>query len=579
MSENPSEHRPESSGALPGDAPPLRPEADRSEEPLMASIVPEAVPVERPPFGGVSGGYCPPPLPRDDRDLPPPGWRELIAVVALVVLSDLTVYRGNGFAGYALLFLVAPALFVFGSHRPHFGWAFRIVGFMLLTLSAKLLWHGSWLLVGIGFALLLATALALSGRSPYVLAVLEFATRTVWSGLERVEVYGRKYLGPGAAKTGGQWLNVAMPVVAFLVFGMIFVVANPDVLGYVSENLEIVFTHLHEWLATFSMGEVVFWAVVFWVSLGLLRPSIGRLVTPDHEPFEDTIPAGAAEPAPFYAAYRNTLATVIVLFAVYLIFEFNTLWFHVFPPGFYYSGYAHEGAAWLTFALALATAMLSFIFGGQTIRDPRVAQLRRLAWIWSAQNFILAVAVYNRLGIYIGFNGMTRMRIVGIFGMTAVVVGFILVLRKIARNRSFAWLLRGHLLTVAVAVYLFALTPLDAIVCRYNTRRILAGDLKPSVQITEHPISAEGILALRPLLKCDDPIIREGVRALLAQRDQEAEALVKEQTRLGWTAYQMADHRALREFRAGRADWNTFASEADRQAAYDAFRSYAYQWY
>ena len=48
-----------------------------------------------------------------------------------------------------------------------------------------------------------------------------------------------------------------------------------------------------------------------------------------------------------YPAFRNTLLTVIALFAAYLVFEFKTLWFRVFPEGFYYSGYAHQGAAWL----------------------------------------------------------------------------------------------------------------------------------------------------------------------------------------------------------------------------------------
>jgi len=60
--------------------------------------------------------------------------------------------------------------------------------------------------------------------------------------------------------------------------------------------------------------------------------------------------------SPLYSAYRNTLMTLIVLFTIYLVFEFITLWRREFPPGFYYAGYAHQGAAWLTFALALATA-------------------------------------------------------------------------------------------------------------------------------------------------------------------------------------------------------------------------------
>ena len=63
----------------------------------------------------------------------------------------------------------------------------------------------------------------------------------------------------------------------------------------------------------------------------------------------------------YYAAVRNTLACVIGLFAVYLAFEFATLWFREFPKGFYYSGYAHQGAAWLTAALALGMRPLQVL--------------------------------------------------------------------------------------------------------------------------------------------------------------------------------------------------------------------------
>ena len=77
-------------------------------------------------------------------------------------------------------------------------------------------------------------------------------------------------------------------------------------------------------------------------------------------------------PVAYFSACRNTLIAVIVLFAVYLIFEFSTLWFREFPEGFYYSGYAHQGAAWLTVALALATGVLSAVFRTKVVQDARL---------------------------------------------------------------------------------------------------------------------------------------------------------------------------------------------------------------
>jgi hypothetical protein len=205
--------------------------------------------------------------------------------------------------------------------------------------------------------------------------------------------------------------------------------------------------------------------------------------------------------------------------------------------------------------------------------------LRRLAWVWSVQNLVLALAVYHRLFIYIGFNGMTRMRIVGLYGISAVVVGFVLVLWKIARNRSFGWLVQRHLWTLAIAVYLLCITPRDAFVVSYNVRRILAGDPAPSVQFSVHPINSEGILLLEPLLECEDEIIREGVAALLAQRQIGFSREVGRQERLGWTAHQIGDRIVRDKLEEDQQLWQRYSDAALRTKALERFHEYAYQWF
>ncbi|MFT5526494.1 MAG: hypothetical protein ACI9HK_004471, partial [Pirellulaceae bacterium] len=184
-----------------------------------------------------------------------------------------------------------------------------------------------------------------------------------------------------------------------------------------------------------------------------------------------------------------------------------------------------------------------------------------------------------RLFIYVDFNGMTRMRVVGLFGMSAVVVGFILVLYKIARGRKFLWLIRGHLWTLAIAIFLYALTPVDLLVTKYNVTRILTGDPAPSVQISVHPISSEGVLQLFPLLDCENKHIRDGVRAMLASRHLDAEELAKERIRYGWTMHQISDEMVLQQLRGAKAKWAEYESKTERGAELKRFHKYAYRWY
>ncbi|MBC7968501.1 MAG: DUF4173 domain-containing protein [Fuerstia sp.] len=279
-----------------------------------------------------------------------------------------------------------------------------------------------------------------------------------------------------------------------------------------------------------------------------------------------------------FGPFRNTLVTLISLFVVYLIFEFCTLWFRNFPAGFHYSGYAHEGAAWLTVALGLATLTLSLIFRGSMMNDPRIASLKKLAWVWSALNFLLAASVYNRLLIYVDFNGMTRMRVVGFLGTSAVVGGFILVLFKIMQRQRFIWLIRRQLWVLAFAVYLYLTVPVDMLVHQYNVNRILAGSPAPCVQISEHPITDDALPQLLPLLESDNQTIREGIRAMLRNRliRLKSEA---DQNPQHWTATQFGKSHALQELQAAEASLQQISSYDKASSALQSFHDYAMQWW
>jgi hypothetical protein len=361
-------------------------------------------------------------------------------------------------------------------------------------------------------------------------------------------------------------------MIAAFVFGSIFVFANPDLLDSVSASLSRLTTKFQIWLQGMSFWEIPFCIVALFVGAGLMRPFLPLLRV---GPEDDSVAPQTVLRSPLYLAARNTLLTLISLFAVYLVFEFITLWLREFPDGFYYAGYAHQGAAWLTFALALATAVLSMVFSRKMLRDDRQDKLRTLAWIWSAQNLLLAVAVYNRLMIYVGYNGMTRMRTVGFFGITVVVIGFCLVLYKIRNNRGFWWLLRSQLVALTLTIIAYSIFPVDYVAHRYNARAVSSGYLHPSVMIAVKPIQDEGVIPLLQLADCDDPTIREGVRAILAKRQHEIELSPTKH----WTEYQASRSWLSQILADNESQWAEFLDPGKREKAIMDFREYAMQWY
>lgn len=451
---------------------------------------------------------------------------------------------------------------------------------MLATLAIRLVWCGSWLGVTCGCVLLVCFAMTLNGRVPYLLHAAVFAAQAIPSGHRGLNHYLRSLscLRPKLPQHGR--LAVVLPVVICSVFGLLFVLANPDLLAIVSERLSFALRAANNWLAGFSPNpmEVLFWFWTAWITVGLLRPEEKQKDSNDEYEYVE-VESVETSPAQLYEAYRNSLVVVIGLFAAYLVFEFQTLWFREFPAGFHSSGCAHKGAAWLTVALGLATLLLSVIFRGSILQDRRLSDLRRLAWLWSFENVLLAAAVYHRLSIYVGFNGMTRMRTIGLLGISSVLIGFVLVLIKIARNRDFHWLIRRQLWTVAIAAYLYAVLPIDAWVMNYNVQRILTGDPAPSVQISVHPTSAEGFLQLLPLAESTNDTVREGVLAILAQQQQDSYAADDPRTGQGWTAIQIAERQLLDQLATAQQQWSKYGDHELRKQATERFDQYAYQWY
>jgi len=500
-------------------------------------------------------------------------WAELLALLLLVVLADVTLYQSQGYSGPALYFLLVPVGIGIGAIQRNWNWQTFLVVLLLWIAAVRLAWCGNWLAVVCGIILTGCFSFSLAGGSLYVLEVIRFWGGLWYSSLCGLLVY-ENWLRTGVSRwvripAFVRMLQLVLPPAMGLVFAVIFVLANPDLASWMTHEISMLVKTVNDWLARVveSPRRVLFWLAAGWVSISLLRPLLLAIPSPA-VPLESSSATTADNE--LYPAFRDTLRLLIVLFAGYLCFEFWTMWKGDFPPHFYYAGYAHEGAFWLTVALGLATVLLSLFFRGRMWTDSRLPRLRRLAMIWSLENLLLALAVFNRLFIYIHFNGMTRMRVVGILGTATVVVGLLLVMLKIYRQQNFAWVIRHQLVALAITIFLYGVLPVDAYVMSYNVQQTLRGNLKPSVQIAHHPTSLEGKLMLFPLLHCEDPIVRNGILALLQQTDRELPAVWGD-----WTLWQGAT--AAFKSQATAIGLETFPSP-DAEA-WQRFRDYSFQWY
>jgi len=529
---------------------------------------------------------------REICDLPPPTltWREPVAVLVAVFLADATLYHSYGYAGLALLVFALPILFFLGTKNPLLNLRTSLFAVLAFIVSLKLIWCGNPAAVLIGLVIVFLFAALQAGMPLRLGSLTAYSFNGVFASPYNLSDYCRSLRR--WQKNGGWTLQPAkqaaifVPMALLLVFGIIFVLANPNLL----EAVQFYWSKCVEWFGRFTdwipaFEQVILWVAIAWVMLGWLRPRrmLGTVYQND-VPQNDTVTQNSEEQNEkdlFYYAYFNSFISLILLFSVYLCFEFYQNWTRDFPPGFNYSQHMHLGAAYLTCALALSTLVLCTIFRGKTLGDPRIATLKKLAIIWLVLNFLLAFAVYNRLHIYIDLNGLSWRRIAGLLGSTAVVLGLVMVMRMILLSQGIRWLAYRYAWSVLAVIFIGYVFPFSWYISHHNVSRVMNGDLAPSIFLFPTSLDMpEHYLASLPLLESEDEIIREGAMAFFAAYYSSLEKESCPQGYYQWTSFQWSKQRLIKALESRKEELRLYMERpySEREETIKKFRRYTNRW-
>ena len=458
----------------------------------------------------------------------------------MVVAADLCLYDHAGGNGMAVLLLVAAIGLL--SLAPARAWGANPLPLItVLLVAAAAVWNAWWALPLVGTFALFAFAVKLRRPDWRAVEILLVAPRTAF--LAPFRLLGHCLLstccpaepkGPEPRRRRFPLRVVLVPLLVTVFFILIFVAANP----VVEQLVRDVSDRLGKWLEAFgdilTLGRTVFW--LFWLILfaGLIRPVVrswlADVLAKDGEGLG--APGGAAPDRANYATALATLVSVNVLFLAFNALDSVFLYFRAtLPAGITFSEYSHRGCFWLTMGLLLSTAVIGAVFRNRLNFHPGAKALRLLSYVWAAQNGVLAAGALRRLQMYIDYNGLTRLRIVGVYGVLLVAVGLALMVWKVRRAKNFMWLVRRDALAFWVALVVLALTPRDLICWRYNVAQVMSGNLRPLAVLhapTMTPISPEGLPCLIPLLdyehkegehkEATENRIRRGIAQLLGRR-------------------------------------------------------------
>ena len=137
------------------------------------------------------------------------------------------------------------------------------------------------------------------------------------------------------------------------------------------------------------------------------------------------------------------------------------------PDGLTYAAYAHRGAYPLivTALLAAGFVLAAMRPGGPAERMPVI---RVLVFFWVAQNVMLVVSSMLRLDLYVQIYSLTWWRVAAFIWMLLVAAGLILIVARIAFDRSNTWLVQMNLATLALLACICAFINFPYVIATYN---------------------------------------------------------------------------------------------------------------
>ena len=275
--------------------------------------------------------------------------------------------------------------------------------------------------------------------------------------------------GPG--RVGGivkASLLVLPALILALIFGSLLATGNAVFGSWTNSFFNWIWNELALYLDPFRITMWFFAAVLL---LPLLRPANVASWWWQWTENIPRFPALLSAQAEFFSS-AMILVVLNLLFLVSNTADALFLWSgQSLPAGVSYKDYVHEGVIALIVTVILSAVVLTAIFQ-QDIKVAQRRELKVLGYVWIVQNLFLIVSVTEKLRRYIVTYEMTVARLSTIIFLILVLVGFVLLTIKIARERSISWLIGGCVLATFATFYVTQFLDLAGWSANYNVGRM-----------------------------------------------------------------------------------------------------------
>lgn len=386
-------------------------------------------------------------------------------LVALIVLTDILFYSHEPGVSLAIFCLTLTGC-VLALHRETLREGRTALLTIVAVLAALPLVESEnllWFPLAMGSVGLLS--LELSGLLPryeeWFGAVTRFNTlapvRFIADAFRIAVEAGQQKLGSRVLRIALVWV---VPVVCALVFVFLFAAANP----LIDEAIRAI--RLDELLKLLDPGRIIIWAFFAVVSWPILVPKL--LPWTPAPQMQGPVRAKRESLIFGTAAIRNSLVVFNALFAVQTVLDLIYLWGGVrLPDGLSYADYAHHAAYPLIITAVLAGA---FVLAAMRKSGPgrNSPMIRSLVYFWIAQNVWLVSSAMLRLKLYVEAYMLSELRIAAGVWMALVAIGLILIVARIALDKSNKWLVMSNLTALILTLFGVSFVDFPATISWFN---------------------------------------------------------------------------------------------------------------
>ena len=398
------------------------------------------------------------------------------ALLSFATAALFTIlFHGTGFGINVPLFELVLVGVAIHLKRPHWTTELRIAlgGTLLSALFVAL--HGSALALWVnGLSLLLAVGSLLAPE----LRALHQAMRLSMQHVLPAQLAFLRGAGGGSLDAFVPKLgrSSVLPLVSVLGTVFIFAIIYRSANAHFENLLSTVADRIDRWLVWMEASQVLTFCVGLLVTNTLLQNTHHPVLLKRMGLASDALLRRRTLWRPSsILGLRYELRTGVLLLAllnvlllVVNVLDIRHVWFSFSFNGQYLKQFVHEGTWLLIVSIALGASIVLWYFRANQNFHQSNGLLKRLAYVWLAQNAVLAVSVAIRNFWYIHHYALAYKRIGVVFFLIAVIAGLVLIGLKVRHTRSVHFLLRWNTFSAYVILLLMACVDWDVVIARYN---------------------------------------------------------------------------------------------------------------